>query len=88
MRVDLRRKLTIDFVFLFVALYFLGGAVAIFLFATQLDVSLDEELQELAYEALPAVEYIDGKPSLRDWAHIDSASHDKLLCTVQVFDRA
>jgi len=87
-RHDLRRKLTIDFVFLFVALYFLGGAVAIFLFATQLDVSLDEELQELAYEALPAVEYIEGKPSLRDWAHRASARHDKLLSTVQVFDRS
>jgi hypothetical protein len=48
----------VQFVLLFVALYFAGGAVAILLFASKLDASLDEELQELTSEALPAVEYV------------------------------
>ena len=55
MKHDLRRRLTVEFVLLFVLLYFLGGAVAIFMFAAQLDRSIDNELQGLAAEVLPAV---------------------------------
>ena len=65
---NLRGRLTVQFVLLFVILYFSGGAVAIFVFASQLDASLDDELQDLAYQILPAVEFPAGAPSLRRWA--------------------
>lgn len=86
MRRDLRRRLTVQFVLLFVALYFAGGAVAILLFASKLDASLDEELHELTSEALPAVEYVAGKPSLASFNRRADMRHDKLLSTIQVFD--
>lgn len=75
-----------QFVLLFVALYFAGGAVAILLFASKLDASLDEELQELTSEALPAVEYVSGKPSLASFNRRADMRHDKLLSTIQVYD--
>jgi signal transduction histidine kinase len=84
---NLRSRLTIQFVLLFVLLYLVGGAVAIFVFANQLDASLDGELQDLAYQILPAVDFASGAPSLKRWASRAEARHDKLLSTVQVFDR-
>jgi len=87
-KADLRSRLTIQFVLLFVLLYLLGGAVAIFVFANQLDASLDEELQDLAYQILPAVDFGSGAPSLKRWAGRAEARHYELLSTVQVFDRA
>lgn len=87
MRTHLRRKLTIQFVLLFVLLYFSGGAFALLLFANQMDASLDGELHELANETLPSLDFASGSPSLKNWASRAQARHDKLLCTVQVFDR-
>lgn len=84
---NLRGRLTVQFVLLFVLLYFSGGAVAIFVFANQLDASLDESLQDLANQILPAVDFGSGAPSLKRWAGRAEARHDKLLSTVQVFDR-
>ncbi|MBU6451195.1 MAG: hypothetical protein KGS72_05430 [Cyanobacteria bacterium REEB67] len=88
MKNNLRSRLTVQFVLLFVFLYFSGGAVAIFVFANQLDASLDDELQDLACQILPAVDFPNGAPSLRRWASRAEARHDKLLSTVQVFDRS
>lgn len=87
MKSNLRGRLTVQFVLLFVLLYFSGGAVAIFVFANQLDASLDESLQDLANQILPAVDFASGAPSLKRWANRAEARHDKLLSTVQVFDR-
>jgi signal transduction histidine kinase len=84
---NLRSRLTVQFVILFVLLYFLGGAVAVFVFASQLDASLDESLQNLAYQILPSVDFASGAPSLKRWASRAEARHDKLRSTVQVFDR-
>lgn len=87
MRTHLRRKLTIQFVLLFVLLYFSGGAFALVLFANQMDASLDGELHELVNETMPSMDFTSGLPSLKNWASRAQARHDKLLCTVQVFDR-
>jgi len=86
-KTNLRGRLTVQFVLLFVLLYFLGGAVAIVVFANQLDASLDDELQDLAYQIKPAVDFASGTPSLKRWASRAEARHDKLLSTVQLFDR-
>jgi signal transduction histidine kinase len=86
-KANLRSRLTIQFVLLFVLLYFFGGAVAIVVFANQLDASLDEELQKLAYQILPSVDFTSGAPSLKRWAGRAEAGHYELLSTVQVFDR-
>ncbi|MCA0313794.1 MAG: hypothetical protein LCH63_08110 [Candidatus Melainabacteria bacterium] len=83
----LRKRLTAQFVLLFVALYFLGGSVAIFMFANKLDASLDEELHDVANGALPAVEISAGKPSLVNWSRRVALRHDQLLSTIQVFDK-
>jgi signal transduction histidine kinase len=83
----LRKRLTAQFVLLFVALYFLGGSVAIFMFANKLDASLDEELHDVANGALPAVEISGGKPSLVNWSRRVALRHDQLLSTIQVFDK-
>ncbi len=87
MKANLRSRLTIQFVLLFVLLYLLGGAVAIFVFANQLDASLDEGLQDLAYQILPSVDFTSGAPSLKRWAGRAQDRHYQLLSTVQVFDR-
>ena len=87
MKNNLRSRLTIQFVLLFVLLYFLGGAIAIFVFTNQLDASYDQELQDLAYQILPALDFGSGAPSLKRWANRAEARHYKLLSTVQVFDR-
>ena len=69
MKSNLRGRLTVQFVLLFVLLYFSGGAVEIFVFANQLDASLDESLQDLANQILPAVDFASGAPSLKRWAN-------------------
>jgi two-component system sensor histidine kinase CiaH len=85
-RSNLRGRLTVQFVLLFVILYFTVGAVAIFIFASQLDASLDDELQDLAFEIQPAIDFTKASPSLKIWANRAEARHDKLLSTVQLFD--
>lgn len=87
MKRNLRLQLTIQFVLLFVALYFIGGAVAIVLFASKLDASLDEELHDVANGALASVEYGAGRPSLQNWSKRAALRHDQLLSTIQVFDK-
>lgn len=87
MKANLRSRLTIQFVLLFVLLYLSGGAVAIFVFANQLDASLDDGLQDLAYQILPSVDFASGAPSLKRWALRAQDRHYQLLSTVQVFDR-
>lgn len=85
MKRGLRRRLTIEFVLLFVLLYFLGGAIAIFMFAGQLDRSLDSELQDLSAEVIPAVDINAGVPSLRRWDEMARLRHDVLPFSIQVF---
>ncbi|CAN5237808.1 hypothetical protein BH11CYA1_BH11CYA1_40880 [soil metagenome] len=86
MKRDLRRKLTIEFVLLFVLLYFLGGAVAIFMFATQLDRSIDNELQGLAVEVLPSVDMTARGPSLSRWGLRAQSRPEEVPFSIQVFD--
>lgn len=86
MKHDLRRQLTIEFVLLFVLLYFLGGAVAIFMFAAQLDRSIDNQLQGLAAEVLPAVDMTAGGPSLNRWGLRAQSRHEEVPFSIQVFD--
>jgi hypothetical protein len=83
---DLRRRLTIEFVLLFVLLYFLGGAVAIFMFAAQLDRSIDNQLQGLAAEVLPAVDMTPRGPSLNRWGLRAQSRHEEVPFSIQVFD--
>lgn len=86
MKHDLRRRLTVEFVLLFVLLYFLGGAVAIFMFAAQLDRSIDNELQGLAAEVLPAVDMTPRGPSLNRWGLRAQSRHEEVPFSIQVFD--
>ncbi|MFA7339149.1 MAG: HAMP domain-containing sensor histidine kinase [Candidatus Obscuribacterales bacterium] len=86
MKHDLRRQLTIEFVLLFVLLYFLGGAVAIFMFAAQLDRSIDNQLQGLAAEVLPAVDMTAGGPSLKRWGLRAQSRREEVPFSIQVFD--
>ena len=85
MKRDLRSRLTIEFVLLFVLLYFLGGAVAIFMFATQLDKSIDNELLSLTAEVLPAVDILPSGPSLKRYAGRARARHEEMVSSIQVF---
>lgn len=85
MNKGLRSRLTLEFVLLFVLLYFLGGAVAIFMFATQLDKSIDNELLSLTSEVLPAVDILPGGPSLKRYAGRARARHEEMVSSIQVF---
>ncbi len=85
MKRGLRRRLTIEFVLLFVLLYFSGGAVAIFMFTAQLDRSLDSELQDLAAEVIPAVDITAAGPSLKRWGERAESRHDVMPFSIQVY---
>ncbi len=86
MKRDLRRRLTIEFVMLFVLLYFAGGAVAMFMFATQLDRSIDSELQGLAAEVMPAVDNTQAGPSLKRWGARAQLRHEEMPFSIQLFN--
>ncbi len=86
MKHDLRRRLTIEFVLLFVLLYFAGGAVAIFMFAAQLDRSIDNELRGLAAEVMPAVDNTSAGPSLKRWGGRAQARREEMPFSIQIFD--
>lgn len=80
---SLHARLTIWFVCLSLVLYAAGGALAWFLFDTGLSGSIEDELNELAAEIRPSVEYVGNRPTLRSWA----GAHDEtLLVTLQLFD--
>jgi len=86
MNLRLRKRLTLEFVMLFILLYFVGGAVAIFVFASQLDLSLSRQLRDLSNEIIPAVEVVNNQPSLKMWVSRAKARHDQVASTIQVFD--
>lgn len=85
MKKDLRGRLTFEFVMLFVLLYFLGGAVAIFMFAVQLDKSIDNELSRLTSQVLPAIDILPSGPSLKRYVGRAIARHEEMVSSVQVF---
>lgn len=82
---SLRRKLTLLFLGLFLLIYFLGGAAGLVVFYSGLSTALDEEISDLSSEIIPAIEFQDGKPSLKAWAR--AAAQEKLAfpAGIQIF---
>src|SRR5271155_3829002 len=84
----LRLRLTLWFVILSLVLYATGGFFGIFVLASALTRSLDDELRRLLPEIRPSVEMFDGKPSLHTWALNAKHVNAKFLPTIQIFDNA
>ena len=81
----LRLRLTRQFVVLFIALYFFGGALAMLMFNWHLDDALDDELTGLSEEILPSIEYELNQPTLRTWAKHAENQHLALPGTIQLY---
>jgi signal transduction histidine kinase len=80
----LKLRLTIWFVCLSLVLYAAGGILAWVLFETGLSASLEDELNGLATEIRPSVEYIRNQPTLNRWSA--RARDETQIVTLQLFD--
>lgn len=79
--------MTLLFLGLFVLIYGLGGAAALAVFYHGLTQALDDEISDLSSEILPAIQFNQGKPSLKNWADAAEHEHLKIPAGIQLFDR-
>ncbi|MBX9687647.1 MAG: HAMP domain-containing histidine kinase [Candidatus Obscuribacterales bacterium] len=84
---SLRLKLTFLFVVLFLLIYGMGGSAALLVFYSGLSKALDEEIEDLLFEILPAVEFQQKGPSLTNWALAAKEEHLTIPAGIQIFDK-
>ncbi len=83
---NLRWRLTVWFIGLSVLLYGALSIAAVIVFDSGLNSVVDQELGGLSREIRPAIEYVNGRPTLRSWAENAKRQDAPLLATVQLFD--
>jgi signal transduction histidine kinase len=84
---SLRLRLTLWFIALSTVVYTAAAVGGYFQFKTGLTGVIDEEIESLVSEILPAIEVTDKGPSLKRWASTSKTVPFKFLPTIQLFDR-
>jgi OmpR-family two-component system manganese-sensing sensor histidine kinase len=84
---SLRLRLTLWFIVLSAIVYTAAGVGGYFQFKTGLTSVVDEEIESLVSEILPAIEVTDKGPSLSRWATTSKTVPFKFLPTIQLFNR-
>ncbi|HEY9681324.1 MAG TPA: HAMP domain-containing sensor histidine kinase [Oculatellaceae cyanobacterium] len=84
---SLRLRLTLWFIVLSAIVYSAAGVGGYFQFKTGLTGLVDEEIESLVSEILPAIEVTDKGPSLSRWASTSKTVPFKFLPTIQLFNR-
>ncbi|HEY9757089.1 MAG TPA: HAMP domain-containing sensor histidine kinase [Oculatellaceae cyanobacterium] len=84
---SLRLRLTLWFIVLSAIVYSAAGVGGYFQFKTGLTGLVDEEIESLVSEILPAIEVTDNGPSLSRWASTSKTVPFKFLPTIQLFNR-
>ena len=84
---SLRLRLTLWFIALSTVVYTAAAVGGYFQFKNGLTGVIDEEIESLVSEILPAIEVTDKGPSLSRWAATSKTVPFKFLPTIQLFDR-
>ena len=83
---SLRLKLTFLFLVSFLLIYGLGGGAGLAVFYAGLSTVLDEEIADLSSEIIPAIEFKNNSPSLKNWANMAAQEHSSFPAGIQLFD--
>jgi signal transduction histidine kinase len=84
---SLRLRLTLWFIALSTVVYTAAAVGGYFQFKTGLTGLIDDEIDSLVSEILPAIEMTDRGPSLARWAVTSKTVPFKFLPTIQLFDK-
>jgi hypothetical protein len=84
---SLRLRLTLWFIALSAVVYAAAAFGGYFQFKTGLTGVIDDEIDSLVSEILPAIEMTDKGPSLARWAATSKTVPFKFLPTIQLFDK-
>jgi signal transduction histidine kinase len=84
---SLRLRLTLWFIALSTVVYTAAAVGGYFQFKTGLTGVIDDEIDSLVSEILPAIEMTDKGPSLARWASTSKTVPFKFLPTIQLFDK-
>lgn len=82
----LRWNLTIRYAVISLVLYLVLCSAAIFVFYSQLNFVILENLRAQTREIRPVVQLIDNKPSLANWANTAASKQIEMMYTVQIFN--
>ncbi len=81
----LRIRLTLWFIFLVIAAYILDASAAYWMLNNRLISSTENNLRRICESIAPAVDYVDGKPTLSNWMHVAIERNIPYENTIQLF---